>query len=535
MALVSQPAGADVFSQLRLVVNVLPGNLQNNQQINQLVDGVNAIFAACPGARITLTTAKITRLPALPAGFMPVGGANTVLAGGGNPTKAAVDAAANPEIGGVTGGYKVFLAAGLQNPGGAAINGASYIPSGHSLITQQVGLAGDSQTWAHEIAHGLGLSDLPDVAANLPNLMFPNRLNAAGNAAGTALTQAQCDTLMAEYRRRGAAFEVTTAQLSFIPEYNQGTSVLVTALPKTPGDGKPVTGFDWLSPHLLTTLFRGDRALDRVEITLDLRAALPRSGAVQARYDVLIDVDGNAATGKYIGASTGVDAVVAIELSGVWPFQPPDGARVGRLSRVTGDSAPVRLEPPEILPRPQFATLQSPPATPEEVGPVLRNDGIRVTVPLPALGTLGDTLRIGVEALTEGAVVSVPQQPIPTRVPRPRVGTPERRVQVGATVPLTGEGFRPGGTVTLFWGHNLSEPIGTAQVNTRGQFSTEIVIPRVAPGDYLLDVVDDGGGVGITVLTIPPESPAPRLGNLLVIALVFLLVAAVAFILLRRR
>ena len=372
---VPPPAAAHVFAEAKLVINVLPGNTQTDAEIRDLVAGANRILGQCGNIQFS---PEIKRLQAFPAGFDARG--NTLL------TDQVTDKehlkAANPEI--KNGGFKIFLALDIEDSTKTKINGATFTGKPVSEIAQREKpprqVQGDSQTWAHEIAHGLGLSHVGDA----DNLMFRNRLRANGRPAGSALDEeTQCKKIRSAFLKLAPTVEVTLDQL-FVDPGTHGTFVAVTddvAVDLKTGEVPASGDSAYLTVHGVEVHRVTSGLGDRLDLTLYLDGPLPARSEVDATFMVLFDTDGDAGTGLAVAGQPGIDAAVELTLEGRAPF---DGLR-GRLS-----AAGARLDPaagwvyrgiPEVRWLPEFKEGAA--------APDLEAAVLEVSLPTAVLGGLG--------------------------------------------------------------------------------------------------------------------------------------------------
>ncbi len=483
--------------EAKLVVNLLPGNNQTDEELQDLVDDVNDIFSQCGHISFTLDSSDINRLTNYPEGFNHDENDEIIACGA---TDENYRNAANPEI--ENGGYKIFSAHSILDSGGDGVNGETYMEKPISIVTRNRSIDGDGHTWAHEIGHGLGLdhSDDPN------NLMHPFRRKSDGSPSGISLTEDQCKKVIENFLKLNPVVERTNAQLAFIPGERTATTVLVSTSP-VDFNGNVVKGFEHLDIHAARLIFYRSPTLKELELEIFLSGLFPRDIPVEASYFIPLDTDNNKNTGKSFNGFKGIDKIISLEFKGKFPFRAPHGTSVARVvdndNGIHPEPGVEELRPPEIIehfkfidyPNPIDLTKVAPKGKPDE--------SIVVKIPLALLGEIADKVDIGFEA-SSGNIAATSQEQffIPTNIIKPNVKANVLVINGGENVFLSGSNFAPNSEVKFFWNNKLKKPIAFTTTNEIGIFSTSIKIPKAVAGDYVLDIIDSKGNVDIAVFTV---------------------------------
>lgn len=461
------PAVAHTYWQLPVVVNVLKGDNTTDAAIRQRIQGVNDILAQCGNLSVTLV--KINRDVADPQ--HPRGGDAE---GEVRPDeRGTLRTDGQKECADHGAGGKFTIAKGLRDAAGNAmntVNGVAVI--GHPVCILNDGQA-DNRTWAHEFMHTLGLGHNA-IAGNL--MEDPRPANA-----GTALTAAQCQDILAGMIKKGVIVETTIDQ-------EREPRLTATVAYVFDEDAGPVS-----SPHqdiqVVTHAFQGYEGFSQVTVGVELGGLFPPFQTTPP-YLVAYDTDGNPLTGGNIGPFFGVEKALTIQVLPGPPSLPPP-AQAQLMDLVDGTTFPVQAR---VVRR--NTTYEATEALPDE--PL--QDVIEVELPLPMLGPVGPLMLVGASSGATPPVDFVSPQPVSTLPPqRPGLLLSNRAATPGQTVTLAGVGWSPGSVAGLSLNH---QPLASFPVDPAGQFLGAFTAPTLPAGDYFLDVVDEEGRMNMKVFRI---------------------------------
>lgn len=462
------PAGAHTYWQLPVVVNVLKGDNTTDDTIRARIRGVNDILQQCGNLSITLV--KINRDVADPQ--HPRGGDAE---GEVRPDERdTLRTDGQKECAALGAGGKFTIAKGLRNAAGGAmntVNGVAVI--GHPVCILNDGQA-DNRTWAHEFMHTLGL-DHNAIPGNL--MEDPRPANA-----GTALTAAQCQAILAGMIQKGVIVETTIDQ-ELVPRL---TATVAYVFDEDPGPVVPPQR-DIL---VVTHAFQGfEGVFTDVTVGVELGGVFPPFQTVPP-YLIAYDTDANPLTGGSVGQFFGVEKALLIQVQPGDPTRPPQ-AQAQLQSLMDGTSFPVEAR---VVRR--YTTYEATESLPDE--PL--QDVLEVFLSLEMLSPVGPVMLVGASAGVVPAVDVVPPQPVSTLPPaRPSILLSNRAASPGQTVTLNGEGWTPGSVAWLSLDHDRLMPF---PVSDDGQIAGLFTTPPLPVGDYFLDVVDEEGRMNMKVFQV---------------------------------
>lgn len=497
LILPSFSAQADVFLEAKLVVNILPGNTQTNEQIYDILEEANRILGQCGHISFTLAESDIKRPGAFPGGF-DHDEENEILTD--RITDAEHLTGAHGEI--EHGGYKIFLAHSVKHDDGRNTNGSTFTGKHVSELRERDGINGDGRTWAHELAHGLGLGH----NGNPDNLMSPRR-RADGTPGGTSLTEDQCETIRRNFFSLSPLVEVTVDQQGVVPGDRTATTVLV-------GSNTIVGDFHFIDAARF--IFYRSSSLNTLDTKLFLGGLLPRNRKITARYSIFLNTDNNPTTGISLGAQRGIDKTITIDVGGLFPFAAPGDVFSATLTDTVSNASSI-LERPSLFTHEKLTDTGSISA--------LSDDAILLTIPLAGLGMIGDNVGVSFETLVAGVISASKEFFVPTNIAKPSVHADVLRVRAGKRVNLSGSGFASNSDIKFFWDNNFKNTVEMAQTDANGSFAAILVIPAHKAGNHILDAIDANGTADIVVFTVEEQQK-----NLAVVILRILLVLVVGII-----
>ncbi|QLH07190.1 hypothetical protein [Nitrosopumilus ureiphilus] len=486
-----------VYLEAKLAINVMPGNGQTDEQINDMVKEINDILAQC--GNISLTPV-INRPDSFPDGFNH--DADNEIISDGTTNREMVDAA-NPEI--EHGGYKIFLAHSVIGSGGGESNGFTDVGKEISIIREQDGINGDGRTWAHEIGHGLGLSHRDPDSSDPNNLMYPDRERPDGTPTGTSLTEDQCETIRQNFLNLSPIVELTIDQMGLVPPPTTAlATVLVSAEPVDPTTGETASGFGYVDAFATKFLFVETENRNELSSKIFLNGFLPRDEEVSARYSVYFDNDNNEETGMLINDHAGVDKIVQIDVDGIYPFDEETGTVSGTLMDT------ITEETKDLLHAEVFTHVR---LDVSEEG-IPQDDSIVFDVSLDDFGKLSDVMIVSMNLLTTDAVQTVEPFEVMTKADRPQTESNLLKVTPFTTVTLSGSGFAPDDSVTMYWNNNFNKVVTKETTDTNGMFESELRISETNTGNFLLDIIDGNHNIDIVVYTVIDKPRKQHLQNI---------------------
>ena len=450
---------AHTYVQLPLIVNVLVGEGITDDTIRARVDGMNKIIGQC--GNISCTLVKINHN--WPDNHEPGDTPGDVRPDGRDQLRDDGE----KEIAAQGASTKIFVAHGLLDGGGDnmdGVNGVTVIGRPVSIIADG---NGDDRTWAHEFAHQMGL-DHNNVPGNL--MEDPRPLGA-----GTALTEDQCATLLANILLHGPIVEKTIDQMT--DPYRYGWTATVSAADAWTAS-TPATYVRSLGHSFELTATSATMV-----VNLRLAGVIPTG--VGAQYNVAYDTDQNTATGQPVAGYLGMDRLLQLSVSGVFA-----AAQVMDLQH----NQFLGTLPAQVI-RLSEHTEATSSHTPLDVA-----DSIQLTVPLSMMGTLSNPSLALASSSSSLGNNTLPPAPIATALPqRPPVTLAPLAAYPQQPVAITAQGFTPVSTAEVRINHQL---VQTNTTDSNGAFSASVPTPLLVPGDYFLDVVDAQGKLNMKVLRV---------------------------------
>ncbi len=521
-------AHAHVYMEAKLVVNILPGNNQTDEELQDIVEGVNKIFSQCGNISFTLNPDDINRLLEPPKGFELDENNETRACG---PDDEDYRNAANPEI--EYGGYKVFIPHSILDSDEESVNGETYVNKPISMISRNRSIDGDSHTWAHEIGHGLGL----DHNDSEDNLMHPFRRRRDNSPAGSNLTKEQCNTTVENFKKLNPVEGKTADQQSIDSGDRTVKTILISTNP-IDSNGKIVNGFEYLDIHAARMIFYRSPILKELELEIFLSGLSPRNIPVETKYLVYLDVDNNQDTGIRFKDFKGIDKIISLEFKGKFPFRAPQGTSVVRIidngNGIHPEPGVEELRPPKIIE--YFKFINYPNVTDlTKVAPKGKPDeSIVVKIPLASLGKIADNINVGFESSGGGITASSQQFSIPTNIIKPSIKAERLVVNIGEAVSLSGYNFAPNSEVRFYWNNKFKVSIASTITNNEGIFLTSIKLPKSLVGDHVLDAIDSKGNVAIMVFTVMEKDKFRNI-KAAIFFIVFFIVVLVLFMYRKRK
>ena len=478
-------AKAHIYLETKLVVNMLPGTTMTEDEINDIVDGVNEIFSQCGNVGFIVT--KINQLEGWPGGFRHDANNNLKVS---TPYPDLVREA-NGEI--KHCGYKIYIAKGVRN-GESAVNGFSYFNESFSVVRERDGIDADARTWAHEILHGFGGKHEDAEGSDPNNLIYPFRRRPGGGAAGSELTPDQCKRVLRGISRTNPMIEVTHDQ-ERVPKDQLFRTSTMTASVVLDGEGQPVTNAGHMDAFNVTFDFDyGPNNLPVALAKVSFDGLFPRDQFYFGEVTLYLDSDGNPQTGMSTDTLQGADYAIEFTVDGEFPF--PDKGSQALLFDLRGFD---------------FALLEDVVIDSHVRGREVgegdpQSDFFEVAIPLELLGELAPIMNASYEGQSDfHRALSEPFQ-IETMLPAPQFHASQLLVQPAEEVQLNGSQFTPNSQVRVIWQTDITHVLAEASASANGTFDTSITIPNAPAGDYYLNVIDDEGHADIVILTVPPPA-----------------------------
>ena len=397
------------------------------------------------------------------------------------------------------GGFKIFLADGVRKDG-KLIDGWTNRGYHATFLQKQAGVFGDATTWAHEIGHGLGLEgdgNTPD-SQDPSNVMYKSRVLANGQPAPSdKFTDDQCEKIRSNFSKMAPVAEVTFDQLNVTPDDTSKHSVLVSMPATDQTTGVAAEAPEYLAVQGADFLFTRYPEPQQVEILLHLMGRYPENENISATYTVLLDTDNDEATGVSMAGYEGMNIAIVLDVQGRFPF--------------TTDNEPLVATVRDLVTAKNIASgsgivatreVQYYDAEDDEVVVEKIRDYIAIYVPLESLGELTNTIGASLISSTSSLIAKTAKFSVVTDMDKPITTPSELLVAGGQSITLSGELFTPNSTVQVFWNNNFSESTHSTTTDSTGSFSLAFSVPKVMPGNYVVDIIDDQGEVDIVVLTV---------------------------------
>jgi hypothetical protein len=462
---------ADDYEQLELVINIVQGSRLTEKNAQDMSKEIDDILKQCDkyGLRMRVTPKIRTGVTKIDGLGPPVPGEDVTPA-----QEKAILKAGEQEIG--NKGYKITVIEGFEDPN----NAGGTIP-GHpsSDVDEWAG----SDTWAHEMGHGLGLGHEGDKN----NLMH----GVAGDRTGTALTKDQCEKLKAEFKKRGAEKKCTEGQQK-TGACTPATESVNDAMFDPKGDAtNPIVDLE-------ATSFTFD--LDPVTPSLltATRVGLFPGIPVSVAYQIGFDTDNNPATGGLVGPFGGFEFEALVEATGIFPFV---GSASASLIKLPEGVPVIPLEAPEFVLVFYHTDVKEAPEVPDEEIAA----EVALSIPVEHLGPLANPMRVAVVALSgpdwdvEPDVELGPDTIDTLPAVGPELVVSPRTVYPAQLLSIEGSGYAPLSELTLLLGNEL---LGETTTSGDGEFSTEANTLPLSNGNYLLDAIDAEGNIGLEVITV---------------------------------
>ncbi|MGA2853531.1 MAG: hypothetical protein ABSE90_05315 [Verrucomicrobiota bacterium] len=513
---------ANVLGQLKIVVNQLDDATTpaTPAQLAAWQDAMNKILAQCDKPdrryRVTLVAGRPNQHPTY------ADGKTEIAANGVVPDKRAVDAlnAIGKGPGGEVehGGVKIWVAKQVDDcTGWSAGDAEGNLGEPTSVIQQQNGIYGDKRTWTHELCHDLGLEHVEGTLANVGNLMFPARVLKLADGtkieAGTTLTDKQCDDMYAAFKKR-AKFVLTKDQIE--EPWPSAPGKWFTN-PKILSDPTNMlsTAMDISSAYLAVDHYLINPATNSFYADIYI-GGIPDPAQTNT-YTICLDLDNNPSTGSYSfdlgnGETFVADAVVQFVI----------GLPANEAILFTSASGQIPLSPPTVV-----SITQS--VCGETNGWEIPSGAlISGSCPLNLLGPMSNEIRVLIisgNATNAMADRCGPEVMSTVPLPEPTLQLSALETLPGGTVYVTGSGFASNSNYRVLFDDVL---IAAGVTGLNGELSSSITAPQLAPGDYLVDVIDDAGFVQIVALRILSAGvPTVSEGGLIIMGLLLLTVGAV--------
>ena len=102
----------------------------------------------------------------------------------------------------------------------------------------------------------------------------------------------------------------------------------------------PANGFGYFSVYNASFVaYRGPDEPKRLGVRLNLDGLFARGEGSKASYTFRLDTDGDPATGQEVGGMPGVDRILQIDVTGVYPFK--EGLKATLINTADESSSPI--------------------------------------------------------------------------------------------------------------------------------------------------------------------------------------------------
>jgi hypothetical protein len=459
---------ADEIEQLKLVINIHDDSLMGKSDAQDIAKAVDDILKQCDqyGIRMRVT-------PEIRTGVTEVAGETIP---GENVTDAQeidINKAGEKEV--KDGGYKMTVVDSFAN---SNTNGSTTRKNNAPMPASTVDDDMSSDTWVHELGHGLGLEHETDT----DNVMH----GVKKNRTGTELTEDQCRELKDGFRERGAEKRCSEGQQTQ-GDCTPGTeSVNDAAFDPTGDTPNPIVDLE-------AALFTFD--LDPVTPSLftAVRVGLFPEDPVTVTYEIGFDTDNDHATGGPVGLFPGFDYEVLVEATGTFPFV---GTATASLIKLPEGVPMIPLDDPEFVHVFEHVDVVDPPEVPE----VEIAAEVALSIPVALLEPLANPMRVVVVAFSApDEDVLEPEEVNTQPILGPELVLTPRTTHVGDPFDIEGSGFAASSALTLLLANEVLEETTTLG---DGTFSTLANTPPKPAGHYLVDAIDAEGNIGLEVVTI---------------------------------
>lgn len=520
---------ADEMKQLNIVVNQLDGATMTDWNTRQ--SEINAILAQTQYyvdrngqpiyISVTISKVNMNQNPTDTNG-VPIAPDGKVL--NDDATIKLTELAEKGEV--ANGGLKVWVAKEVRfgtnsiATNNMVVNGSTIPNSAACMLQEQHGANGDSADWAHEICHAIGLNyDLTN-DTDTGRLMYAWRITTNGRPAGAALTEEECRALNDSLSRLSPTTKPTWDQQTNPPAKSASQWMI-------DGNNGPVEDpmedlrnghldFNYNLQEIPNQLFNFNFTIRgvptevspffyRLWLDTDNDSGTGTNGYdVRFEYRFLSTTNGAIQAFKYVGPAPpisydlGTFAAQTIAISGRGPTN--GGSRA--VGTLVSSSIPLSF-------------FTNDPATP-------------LATFIRALLTVDTNLTPFSSADMIG-----PELVRTTPLPEPSLQLSMGQTLPGSTVSITGQGFSSNCNYQVLFKDGL---VATGVSGPSGQLSASFTVPQLAPGNYLIDIIDDQGLVQIAVLRILNNNAIPTLTEWgLIVMGLLLLTVGTGFLLRHRR
>jgi len=397
-------------------------------------------------------------------------------------------------------GYKVWIGNVIADSGTGALNpnisglSSHYADaSGNPLMgggppTNQAQIAKDTsptvmgRALAHEFIHSMTVGPH---SGDINNIMYRARSNGSGTPRGTDITPEQAEEIRKGARQRGDTLKV-------------GSVVRVETKQALWSDDVSDTPSEYVD--LLAGSLFAEATATNIVASVGLRGMYPSGSDVDAQVQMFFDTDDSTATGQDFGVFEGIEKIVSMGIAGRYPFTGASGSTSSTIFDV-GSSTETTIEVARVT---RFTEIICPIDLPTP-DPEPRSDSVEQTIPVAQLGSLADTVPVGIRVTESGvgeqdeANVDFEFEPAPSS----EVSLSALSAQPGDSLTLDGLRF-PGSRAAVVLINDRK--VLDFTTNPDGTFSQTFALPDLEPGYYFVGA--DSNPYDFTLLYVE-SAPAP--------------------------